>query len=163
MGGVKTPRQTRVLPVSAGARALFLAELAQSANVTKAAKVADVMSVAIYKLRQRDAAFRQAWQAALCEGYARLEAALLAEALAPAAGRAANTTLKERQQKQRLGLALLAAHRLSVRAEQALSQGKARVGGSAAAPGAGTAANQLRTKLDQMDANLASAPDEDAD
>ncbi len=49
------------------------------------------------------------------QGFARLESALLAEALTAVSGRISDAALKSRAQKHRLGLALLALHRGSVR------------------------------------------------
>lgn len=59
----------------------FLKSLASTCNVTASCRAAGMSAGAIYPLRQRDAAFRAAWAAALREGYARLEAALLHRAI----------------------------------------------------------------------------------
>jgi hypothetical protein len=111
---VKRPKVRR--PVAA-ARARFLDILAQSANVTEAAKKARMTTSAFYQHRRTDAAFRALWQAALCEGYARLETDLLAEALAAPDTEVSDAEIKARLHKQRLALALLAAHRAAVRGE----------------------------------------------
>src|SRR3546814_21109451 len=55
------------------------------------------------------------WHEELCEGFARLEAELLSEALIAPTGNIKDATLKSRAQKYRLGLSLLAAHRAAVR------------------------------------------------
>jgi hypothetical protein len=94
---------------------VFLSHLAQTANVTASAKVAGVTTSPVYDLRRKSDGFRAQWHAALCEGYTRLEANLLAEALAPASGNMKDSTFKLRQMKIRLGSSLLAAHRTSVR------------------------------------------------
>jgi hypothetical protein len=57
----------------------------------------------VYRERLRFPAFRAQWQDALAEGYARLEAELLAEALRPASGNLKDITLKSRQMKVRAG------------------------------------------------------------
>lgn len=59
----------------------FFAVLASSCNVSMAAKVAGIRPQRAYERRQRDAAFREAWEQAIAEGYARLELALLERAL----------------------------------------------------------------------------------
>ncbi|SNS16353.1 hypothetical protein SAMN06295912_10260 [Sphingomonas laterariae] len=62
-------------------RAAFLAHLAETANVTGALRVVGMGSTGLYKLRQRDAGFRAAWDQALAEGYQRLELVALERAL----------------------------------------------------------------------------------
>lgn len=62
-------------------RAIFLAELAASCNIRRASAAAEMSSAATYRLRQRDAEFAKAWQAALEVGYERLETMLVARAL----------------------------------------------------------------------------------
>lgn len=107
---------TNTTPVlSKAQRASFLAHLAETANVAASARAAGVSSARIYRERARTDAFRKAWHRALCEGYARLEADLLAEALRPAHGNLKDVTLKSRQMKIRLGMTLLSLHRASVR------------------------------------------------
>lgn len=61
-------------------RETFLEHLAATCNVTASAAVAEVSFSAVYRCRMRDAEFRAAWQAAIEQGYARLEAALIARA-----------------------------------------------------------------------------------
>lgn len=125
----------------AAQRAAFLAELARTANVTAAAKAAGMATPAIYRLRAQDERFRADWHAALCEGYARLEAMLLEEALTRASATTSEGMLKARAQKHRLQLSLLAAHRASVRGERS---------GSVAARG-GTNAGAKAALLDKLD------------
>jgi len=62
------------------AEALFLDHLAASCNVTAAAETVGFTRVAIYKRRRRDPAFAQRWQAALEQGYARIEMLLVQRA-----------------------------------------------------------------------------------
>lgn len=62
-------------------RQVFLDALADSCNVRRAAAEAGFAPSTAYKLRQRDAAFAEAWQAALESGYARLEMALVERAI----------------------------------------------------------------------------------
>lgn len=119
-------------------RSLFLDHLAQTANVSASALAAGVKSSAVYAERRRTPAFRDAWALALAEGYARLETELLAEALQSASGRTADGTLKARAQKHRLAIALLSAHRASVK------------GGAPVAPSAKPAVPDLATLKAQL-------------
>jgi hypothetical protein len=101
--------------LSGVSRSVFLAKLAETSNVTLAAKTAGISPPAAYRERRRSEAFRKAWGLALAEGYARLEAALLSEALIAANGSISDKALKSRAQKYRLGMTLLSAHRGAVR------------------------------------------------
>lgn len=96
-------------------RRRFLDHLAETANVSASAKTAGISSSAVYAERRRLPGFRELWANALAEGYARLETDLLAEALQSANGNTTDGTLKARAQKHRLGIALLNAHRTSVK------------------------------------------------
>lgn len=99
----------------ARARKAFLDHLAMTSNVAASARAAGISSARAYALRRRNPGFHDQWQAALAEGFARLEAELLAEALRAVSGKVSEATLKSRAQRQRLGLALLAMHRAAVR------------------------------------------------
>ena len=55
----------------------FLEALAETSNVARAARLADVPSATVYDLRRRSRDFARQWQAALCEGYDNLEMELL--------------------------------------------------------------------------------------
>ncbi|HEY6817206.1 MAG TPA: hypothetical protein VI168_16835 [Croceibacterium sp.] len=55
----------------------FLAALAETSNVARAAKAAGVCTSTVYEARRDDRAFARAWGAALCEGYDNLEMELL--------------------------------------------------------------------------------------
>lgn len=82
------PNTNRRLQVSHTRRKLFgkarqeafLEHLAATCNVTDSAAAADICVGSVYRERMRNPAFREAWGAALEQGYARLEAALLARA-----------------------------------------------------------------------------------
>lgn len=73
-------RAPKGLLTAAGERR-FLAHLAATANVRLSAEATGIGWSAIYARRQRDAAFARAMREALAEGYARLELALLDNAL----------------------------------------------------------------------------------
>jgi hypothetical protein len=59
------------------AEAVFLEDLATHCNVTRAAAACGFSTVAIYRRRAQDAGFSERWHAALEQGYARLEMALV--------------------------------------------------------------------------------------
>lgn len=111
----KKSDQPKTKAFGPAAQRMFLSHLAQTANVTASAKRAGVTTSPVYDLRRKSDSFRSQWHAALWEGYTRLEANLLAEALAPASGNMKDSTFKLRQLKIRLGSSLLAAHRTAVR------------------------------------------------
>ena len=112
----KVAAQRQSLRLNASKRSVFFAHLSETANVTASARAAGISSSAVYAERRRSGQFRDAWSEALSEGYAKLEADLLAEALQPASGNIGDATLKARAQKQRLGTTLLSAHRGSAKA-----------------------------------------------
>lgn len=62
-------------------QAKFVSTLAQTCNVSGAARTAGVATSTCYRWRAQDAGFAAAWDAALAIGYDRLEAALLDYAL----------------------------------------------------------------------------------
>jgi hypothetical protein len=96
-------------------REIFLAKLADTSNVTASAKAAGHPARRFYDERRKSKPFAAAWHIALCDGYARLESELLAEALRPASGQINDATLKSRAMKIRLGTTLLSLHRTTVR------------------------------------------------
>ena len=125
---------------------IFLDALAESSNVAASARAAGVSANAMYRERRRNAGFAARWHEALCEGFARLEAELLSEALVAPTGNVKEATLKSRAQKYRLGLSLLAAHRAAVRG--------AKLPATAAAS-KGSAKAKLLAKLTAMRAQVA--------
>ncbi len=110
-----TPKQNDAR-LKAAKRKLFFGSLSETANIAASARLAGISSNAVYAERRRSTAFRDAWSEALAEGYARLEADLLAEALCSVRAKTSDITLKAQAQKQRLGTILLSAHRASVKA-----------------------------------------------
>lgn len=56
---------------------LFLAHFAATANAKASARAAGVSFTTVYAHRKNDAAFREAWNEALDQGYARVEAELV--------------------------------------------------------------------------------------
>lgn len=142
---------TRGVRPSAAQMTQFLEALAESSNVAASARAAGMSGNAMYRERRRNAGFAARWHEALCEGFARLEAELLSEALVAPSGNVKDATLKSRAQKYRLGLALLAAHRAAVRG--------AKLPGGGCAATQGSAKERLRAKLyamqEQMEAEAA--------
>lgn len=59
----------------------FFATLAETCNVVRAAKAANINKSWAYRRRRRDAGFRNAWAEAVREGYAKLELVLLERAM----------------------------------------------------------------------------------
>ena len=125
---------------------IFLEALAESSNVAASARVAGISANAMYRERRRNPGFAARWHEALCEGFARLEAELLSEALIAPSGNVKDATLKSRAQKYRLGLSLLAAHRAAVRGARPPAGGAMPRGGAKA---------RLIAKLDAMRAQAA--------
>lgn len=74
-------RRQRPDAMTAIKRQRFLDVVAATANVSRAAEAAGAAPATFYRLRQRDAGFAAAWTRALHDGYAALEARLLAHAL----------------------------------------------------------------------------------
>lgn len=68
------------------AEVIFLAQLAASANVTLAAAEAGFSTTAIYVRRMKEPGFGARWQAALEQGYARIEMLLVETATSSLAG-----------------------------------------------------------------------------
>lgn len=132
----------------------FLENLAQSANVSASAKAAGLSGTAlVYRQRQRSQTFRAKWIGALAEGYARLEAEMLAEALRPASGHIKDVTLRARQMKIRLAMALLAMHRAAVRGAPAPRLPASK----------GAAREQVTEKLERMGRTLRAGDDDTAE
>ncbi len=142
MAKAKVPK-TDTPRLNAATRKAFLAHLAQTANVSASARVAGIDGDAAYAERRRLPVFLAEWMDALGEGYARLEANMLAEALQPANGKTSDGTLKARAQKHRLGISLLTAHRASVKGPAAFSVATTKVD-------LGAVKAQLTLKLTQM-------------
>lgn len=103
----------------------FLETLAATANVSASARAAGMCPQGAYKLRDRDAAFADAWRKALARGYERLELMLLERALHGEEkevwyrGEKVGTM---RSYSNPLALTLLRAHRESVRQSPAIEE-----------------------------------------
>ena len=143
-------------------RALFMATLQATANVSEAARVAGKCQASAYNQRRRDPGFARDWQQALAVGYAELEALLLRQALfgteteeiiQDAAGEIKSRKVK-RGHPNTVGIRLLLAHRQSVRETQDA--------GLVDRPDGPDAIERLRVALDMVRARqLASEEDEE--
>ena len=103
--------------ISEAKQKLFFETLADSCNVTKSVKAADLSSGTVYRHRQRDATFRRRWGEAVATGYAQLEMAMLERALV---GRSKEVCISGesktiQEYDDRMALALLKMHRDTVR------------------------------------------------
>jgi hypothetical protein len=123
----------------------FLEHLALTANVRASARSVDMSEQSVYRLRGRCDVFRAGWEVALREGYARLELMMLERAIGGTvkpAGKAGQVASEMIEYSDRLGLALLAAHRAAVR-------------GPAEAPAdPGAARRRIEAKLEEMNRRL---------
>ncbi|MES2904054.1 MAG: hypothetical protein V4696_07700 [Pseudomonadota bacterium] len=92
----------------------FVEELADTCNVTLAAKAIGRSIANIYKQRAKSATFRAAWDEALAVGYSRLEMMMLERALHGVEKKVVardGTTTVMRQYSDRVALTLLRMHR----------------------------------------------------
>ncbi|MCM8556383.1 hypothetical protein [Sphingomicrobium sediminis] len=62
-------------------QALFFEKLSATCNVTKAAKAADISTGTLYRRRKTNTQFRLDWEAAIAEGYDRLELLMMERVL----------------------------------------------------------------------------------
>lgn len=79
-------RSCRPKLFDAARRRVFLDWFGATCNVTLSAEKAGVAYQTVYKHRRKDAAFAEAWDEALAQGYAALEAGLLSDAVAAEIG-----------------------------------------------------------------------------
>ena len=100
---------------SATIEAVFLEELAGSANVAQSAIAAGTTDKRAWQRRRADSKFRAAFLVALADGYLRLELRMLQRALERVAGGAAERDAPTTQEEQRW-LQLLRQHRAAVQA-----------------------------------------------
>lgn len=97
----------------------FLAELANTSNVSAAARAGKVDTSTVYERRRKDAEFAREWQVALCEGYDNLEMETLFRLRSGEIKPAAGAKKGVRQFDNALALRLLLAHRDSATRERA--------------------------------------------
>lgn len=99
------------------AERIFLDALASSCNVRLSADAAGFSTVAIYRRRRDDPGFAQRWQAALEQGYARIEMALVAATGNALEGFAPDADAPILVTNARDAIAVLQLHRASVKGE----------------------------------------------
>ena len=103
---------------------LFLEHLSQHCNVSAALAHSGMASSSLYRERRDNSAFRKAWDEALDQGYARLEAILLDRALNGEEQEVLDpqgAKVSLRKISNTLGLALLKLHAVRVAAIRALN------------------------------------------
>jgi len=98
----------------------FLAALADTSNVSAAARKAKVDTPTVYERRRLDAEFAREWQVALCEGYDNLEMDVLYRLRTGELRPVAATKRAVRQFDNATALRLLAAHRESTARTRAI-------------------------------------------
>ena len=92
----------------------FLAALAETSNVARAAKLAGITTGTVYEMRRRNRAFAKSWGEALCEGYDNLEMELLGRLREGEIKRAAGAKMGVRTFDNATSFRLLAVHRDAV-------------------------------------------------
>lgn len=97
----------------------FLAALAETSNVARAAKAAEISTTTVYETRRKSRQFAAAWQAALAEGYDNLEMELLGRLREGEIKRAAGAKLGVRTFDNGTAYRLLMVHREAVAREKA--------------------------------------------
>ena len=98
----------------------FLAALAETSNVTRAAKLAQVSTSAAYDARRKRREFARQWQTALREGYDNLEMELLCRLRQGEVKPPAGAKRGMRSYDNAVALRLLMAHRESAARERAM-------------------------------------------
>jgi hypothetical protein len=96
---------------------IFLDHLAASSNVAASERRAGMSAGSAYRLRVQSPEFREAWQAALQEGYGRLELGMLERAMKGTVKRVekGGEVTETVEYSDRLAMALLSAHRSAVK------------------------------------------------
>ena len=124
---------------------IFLEHLAASANVRASERKAGMSAGSAYRLRAQSSEFREAWTAALREGYERLELAMLERAMTGTPKRVESKSgeiTTKVEYPERLAMALLSAHRSTVQATRTVPSGR------------GSAKERLRRKLSEMNRRM---------
>jgi len=98
----------------------FLAALADTSNVSAAARKGKVDTSTVYDRRRQDAEFAREWQVALCEGYDNLEMDVLYRLRTGELRPATGAKRAVRQFDNATALRLLAAHRESTTRSRAI-------------------------------------------
>lgn len=115
---VKGKRKAAKRPAK-GWEEVFLAHLAQTSNVSEAARTAGVDTSTVYKTRRTTPDFNRAWQEALAEGYDNLEMDLIRR-LRVGELTGGGPAKSRRKYDNAIAFRLLAAHRETVGRQRAL-------------------------------------------
>ena len=113
------PTRIRAKPAQPDWKRPFLAALAETSNVARAAKIAGKDTSTVYETRRRSREFARQWQAALCEGYDNLEMELLGRLREGEIKRAAGAKTGVRTFDNATAYRLLMVHREAVAKERA--------------------------------------------
>ena len=113
------PRTARARSVAPDRKRPFLAALAETSNVARAAKLAGISTTTVYETRRKNRMFAKAWQAALAEGYDNLEMELLFRLREGEIKRAAGAKVGVRTFDNATAYRLLMVHREAVAREKA--------------------------------------------
>lgn len=143
-------------------RDAFLAELARTANVRASAAAVEMGFQSAYSLRQRDPAFAEAWDQAICAAYETVEMLLLERSIVGLGGEVAATGDASQLEKlsERGMLALLSQHRQTVRDRKARAE---TLSGIEILRSEQSARERLEKKLLEMERRLKANPEVGAD
>jgi hypothetical protein len=100
----------------------FLAALAETSNVSAAARLAGASTAQVYEARRTDSDFAKQWRRALCEGYDLLEIELLQRLRSGIDAEGEDGKRAKRAFDNATALRLLAAHRDTVARERAVRE-----------------------------------------
>jgi len=112
-------KRVRTLPAAPDWKPAFLAALAETSNVARAARNAGTNTSTVYETRRRSREFARKWQVALCEGYDNLEMDLLCRLREGEIKRAAGAKTGVRTFDNGTAFRLLMVHREAVARERA--------------------------------------------
>jgi hypothetical protein len=98
---------------------IFLATLAETSNVSAAARAAEITTSTAYETRRTNSDFYRKWQIALCEGYDNLEMELLRRMREGEVKSAVGAKRGVRTYENAVALRLLGAHQDSATRERA--------------------------------------------
>jgi len=112
-------KRVRAKPAAADWKKPFLAALAETSNVARAAKIAGKDTSTVYETRRKSRDFAARWQAALSEGYDNLEMDLLRRLREGEIKRAAGAKAGVRTYDNATAFRLLVVHREAVSKEKA--------------------------------------------
>jgi hypothetical protein len=113
------PKRARAIAIQPDWKRPFLAALAETSNVARAAKIAGKDTSTVYETRRRSREFAAKWQAALCEGYDNLEMDLLRRLREGEIKRAPGAKTGVRTFDNATAFRLLVVHREAVAREKA--------------------------------------------